>query len=241
MAVINTADLMTLDALGIVQPLPAAWVASKKLVPAFSAGRCHGGEACALPFQRSVPVWYFNQELLFKLRAGHRAHSHLVGEARASLPATTPRQVRFGESPFQKRAAAPSSAGRPWALSPLLSPEALSSMGAPHVGESGLLASWSARSPKRSPRLFLEQRAVVMLGTLDQLVVFREQRVVQDRSDPARNRTSSPGTARMSSCSQKGRNAELRASFSTISIGPRFWLKLAQAATSLAADPRPVE
>ena len=66
LALVNEADLPTLQLLGVLQPLPEKWVAGKKFLPRLlSETKCRGS-TCSVPFQRRVAVWYFNRELLFK-------------------------------------------------------------------------------------------------------------------------------------------------------------------------------
>lgn len=72
-AMVNVADLPTLEALHIVKPLPEKWFSEKKIFPhLLSATKCDG-KPCSLPFQRRTPVWFYNQELLFKLNLDPKA------------------------------------------------------------------------------------------------------------------------------------------------------------------------
>ncbi len=186
LALINNSDLPTLDALNIVQPLPAAWVAAKKLSPALALGnKCHGerqgagatvdrslsGETCSLPFQRRVPVWFYNRELLFKLNQ----ETDRIPTSWAKLSTLSQRLYKQGELWGVAIPQAGDGAIVRWTalgMSATLSPETLADW---------VLKLWEAPaiwlpgspSPEETTRLFLEQRAVIMLGTLDQAPFLR--------------------------------------------------------------------
>ena len=166
LALINNADLPTLEALNIVQPLPAAWVAAKKLSPALALGnKCHG-EPCSLPFQRRVPVWFYNRELLFKL---NQETDH-IPTSWAKLSTLSQRLYKQGELWGVAIPETGDGAIVRWTalgLSASITPENLTDWVLRLWESPGV---WLPGNPsaEEATRLFLEQRAVILLGTLDQ-------------------------------------------------------------------------
>lgn len=178
-ALINESDLPTLDALKIVKPLPEKWLASKKFMLS-SKSRCAGGAVCSAPFQRLVPVLYFNREALFRLN-----------QETDRIP-TKPQQL-FAFSVKLEKSKPPGRETELWGLAlPGAGEAALARWSALGLGtyrealNSTLIwvesmqkthGTWlpSRPSAEESTRLFLEQKAVVLLGALDQWSALKEQ------------------------------------------------------------------
>jgi ABC-type glycerol-3-phosphate transport system substrate-binding protein len=66
-ALINVADLPVLNQLHIAQVVPPKWFAAKKFNSVLQTNTLCTGQPCSIPFQRRVPVWFYNRELLFQL------------------------------------------------------------------------------------------------------------------------------------------------------------------------------
>lgn len=167
-ALVGSSDITTLANLGVLEALPDAWVAGKKFNPALMSGqKCQGG-ACSVPFSRRIPIWFFNQELLFKLK--QNTDRIPTNWAKLSVLATQLRKP-----------------GELWPIATPATGEAAlvrwSALGFPHGGfTSELTTDWVSKlwtgnavwlpgspSAEEATRWFLEQRAVLLLGSLDQL------------------------------------------------------------------------
>lgn len=171
LALINSADLPTLMELGIVQGLPIEWVRAKKVNSAFLGSmKCDSGY-CSLPFQRRVPMWFFNRELLFKLSQ----ETDRIPSAWPKLSALSHKLSKQGEI---------------WGLAVPQSGESAitrwTALGFPQSPSADAIADWLLKlwdtpaalmpgrfSPEESTRLFLEQRAVILLGALDQIAFLK--------------------------------------------------------------------
>ncbi|MBI3554838.1 MAG: extracellular solute-binding protein, partial [Deltaproteobacteria bacterium] len=127
--------------------------------------------ACSLPFQRRVPVWFYNRELLFKLNQ----ETDRIPTNWSKLSTISQRLYKQGELWGVAIPQTGDGAIVRWTalgLSPQISAESLSDW---------VLKLWEAPgvwlpgnpSSEETTRLFLEQRAVIMLGTLDQAPFLR--------------------------------------------------------------------
>jgi ABC-type Fe3+ transport system substrate-binding protein len=173
-ALVADADMPTLAEMGILLPLPEAWLASKKLAPALvSATHCKG-RPCSLPFQRKVAVWYFNRELLFRLN-----------QATERIPTAWPQlaalSLNLQKNPGELHALALPASGESalprWTalgMLPLSSPAENASEWAERMWAAR--GSWVPGSPnaEEATRRFMEQKAVVYLGAIDQWNYVRD-------------------------------------------------------------------
>lgn len=172
LALVSNADVPTLARLGIVQPLPKAWIAAKKILPSFSGGMKCRGEPCSIPFQRQVPVWFFNRELLF--RSNQNADHIPTSWPKISALAQKlhkPNELWGVAVPEQGEAAIAR-----WSALGLTSSDFTPEAASDWVGRiwaNPVIWLPGSPSPEEATRWFLDQKAVVLLGGLDQLSYLR--------------------------------------------------------------------
>lgn len=172
LALINEADVQTLINLNVVQPLGSSWFNGKKfLLNLTSKLKCQG-QPCSAPFQRRVAAWFFNRELLFKLnQETERIPTNWPALAQLSLRLHKPGQL--------------------WGLSvpstgelviPRWSALGYSAQAGPAEASAELAqklwttrANWVPGNPtvEEASRRFLEQKAVMLLGSVEQLAYLK--------------------------------------------------------------------
>jgi ABC-type glycerol-3-phosphate transport system substrate-binding protein len=69
LALVQNADIHVLENLKILENYPTTFYNSKKILHEFSSPD-HSVRK-SLPFQRRIPIWFYNQEWLFKLNLEH--------------------------------------------------------------------------------------------------------------------------------------------------------------------------
>lgn len=169
LALINEADVPTLCNLGIVRPFPEKWFAGKKFLPELASRLKCNGQPCSSPFQRRVAAWYFNRELLFKL---NQSTEHIPTNW-AALSALSQRLKKKGELWGLGLSVAGDFALPRWSalglsLSGNTSPADASADFAHKLWTSR--GNWLPGGPslEEASRRFIEQRAVVLLGSIEQ-------------------------------------------------------------------------
>lgn len=229
LAMINTSDLPTLTALHIVQPLPTGWYSAKKFLPgALSALKCPEGP-CSMPFQRKLPVWFFNRELLFKMNQD----TSKIPAAWGKLAALSQKLSKQGEL---------------WALAvPKTGDGAISrwtALGMPTTMAFDSIADWIAKtwqipsswlpgtpSTEEATRLFLEQKAVILLGSLDQMPFLKSNAAFRFGTALPDGELGWFGTDFV--VLAKGKNGELAREFLDFIYRPEVLLTLFRSAYSL--------
>lgn len=173
LALVNEADLTTLNLLGILKPLPEKWLAGKKFLSTLLSKTKCAAAACSVPFQRRVAVWYFNRELLFKFNL----ETEKISTNWAALSAFSHR--------LNKKTATDGN-GKVWGLAIPVTGEftiarwsalGLDLNGSPAEKSAGWIqkmwsntGSWLPGLPtvEEATRRFIEQKTGFLLGSLDQ-------------------------------------------------------------------------
>jgi hypothetical protein len=173
LAIVNEADIGILSNLNLLQAFPDQWITARKFLPIVTTNTSQTTKVTSIPFQRQVPVWYFNREILFKanqptdtiplawekLSALSKDLHHQFKEVWGlALPAT-------GEAALQRWSAL----GIPFTTADAISEWVATTLW-PHS------ANWLPGSPtaEESSRRFLDQQAAILLGSIDQWTYIKK-------------------------------------------------------------------
>ncbi|MEW6057994.1 MAG: extracellular solute-binding protein [Bdellovibrionota bacterium] len=175
LAVVNEADIKVLQEFAILQPFERAWISKKRFLEHLShRSKCgaHSNQNCSIPFQRSVAVWYFNQEALFRLKQEPGS----IPTDWARLSALSQRLHKPNELWGLGIAGTGETAITRWTALGLKLEESANDAAVDWVKRMwDSQGNWLPGSPSVNEvtKRFMEQRAVILLGALDQWSYFK--------------------------------------------------------------------
>lgn len=173
LALVQISDLKTLSPLKVLQGFPSAWFKERGFLQNLQVSAECAQPPCSIPFQRHVPLWFFNQEILFRLNQNTNAiPAQWNALAKFSMTLRKPNEFR-GLS----IAASGQSALSRWSALGL------------HFSQNPVddTVNWVHAMTKTSPdilpglmhedealRQFLDQKSVIFLGGLEQWRFIRK-------------------------------------------------------------------
>lgn len=172
LVLINEADVQTLTNLNIVAPLSSQWVNGKKFLPKLTSKLKCQDQPCSAPFQRRVAAWYFNRELLFKLnQETERIPTNWNALAALSVKLHKPGEIWGLSIPGTGELVIPR--WNAFGYSTVLSPAEASAELAQKFWTTK--ANWVPGNPtiEEASRRFLDQKAVVLLGSIEQMAYLK--------------------------------------------------------------------